>query len=838
MMPIKKSSIQRGRWRGGMWFLLTIISTIAILIVSPSSQSITKENNYTIHQHQTFNQPQFYPLSQTVDSQLYQPVAEWVGRLILPTPEQIRSGSDWVWLEVQVAPLQHQNLVGKVLRLEWQDQPEIKSYLKAVKRDVHFTQDTKSSIASGIVNPQRLDGRLQVGPLHSLAGARPHDNVIVGLNDVKLLENVGTSTLQIDHEPVQVTGRFYGLVKILNPEITSSRYPASPVCPGKLPCPSDFFQVRHYNPISQNFDGVLETIRIPQQVFDSRNIPPSTPRQLETSPAGKAGWYIYGAQDAQGIFVVQGIAPRSLFQLQSEQRIFGQEPGIKYIKQQNWQFIDKGTIRKVLLEPQTSTSTGWKPGDQALLIHTFGGIGGQKGETISGYTVTGHFAFGLALVVRDPFTQELQFSIQYQQVYAHNPDGIIAGKQSWTEFMGNLQRGWVATRPTSDVLIKYAPVTEDYDFGGIKLSPLGEFLKQLQVMMARYRVGDGTGNATVTPATSCVQDSSQALYITIKAIQQQVVGNPSIQQWLTNHPQDEQTLRFQKLISLGADLERQLTPLRIVRADWEHNAEYLTGIGNTSSAVKDGSIWAGLSSWQTMMPRLAQDELATLFFKHGAKLWFLRTNQIGGWNPDIIPLAPTGLLGQITIPLTNLAPIPGIFQRLLLSLALPQPQDWLIVGVILFIYGAIALPFGFRSGFLHFSFTTANWWQQLQIALKAAIFPALSEELCFRVLPLAHPIEVINWQKWGLWAAFMISLFIFYHPFNAKTFFKAGIPTFFDPIFLTLAGFLGLTCTVAYAMTGSLWAIAFIHWMVVVVWLLGLGGLKKLTLHETTHNQA
>jgi len=42
-----------------------------------------------------------------------------------------------------------------------------------------------------------------------------------------------------------------------------------------------------------------------------------------------------------------------------------------------------------------------------------------------------------------------------------------------------------------------------------------------------------------------------------------------------------------------------------------------------------------------MMPRQAQDELATLFWKQKAKLWFLETYQVGGWNPEIAPLAPT-----------------------------------------------------------------------------------------------------------------------------------------------------------------------------------------------------
>ncbi|MCX7594378.1 MAG: hypothetical protein N2235_11550 [Fischerella sp.] len=42
-----------------------------------------------------------------------------------------------------------------------------------------------------------------------------------------------------------------------------------------------------HKPASGKFEELEETIRIPQQVFDTRNIPPSTPRQIEAWPAGR-----------------------------------------------------------------------------------------------------------------------------------------------------------------------------------------------------------------------------------------------------------------------------------------------------------------------------------------------------------------------------------------------------------------------------------------------------------------------------------------------------------------------------------------------------------------------
>ena len=198
-------------------------------------------------------------------------------------------------------------------------------------------------------------------------------------------------------------------------------------------------------------------------------------------------------------------------------------------------------------------------------------------------------------------------------MYAHNPDGIVAGKQDWATFLGNLQRGWLATRPVSDLVISYPPVTEDYDFGGIKLSPLTELQRQLHIFGARYRTGDGTGSASVTPATSCVQDANQALYVTIQQLNHQVRSQPQIQAWIATHPQHPQTLRFRELQSLGTDLATTLAPLGIVRQDWQQNAAKLAGIQLDRGFTSSSNPIAGLISWQTMLPRGAQDGIAKIF---------------------------------------------------------------------------------------------------------------------------------------------------------------------------------------------------------------------------------
>jgi predicted Abi (CAAX) family protease len=210
--------------------------------------------------------------------------------------------------------------------------------------------------------------------------------------------------------------------------------------------------------------------------------------------------------------------------------------------------------------------------------------------------------------------------------------------------MGDLQRGWLGNRPVSDILVKLDAVTEDYDFDGIKVSPLKEFTRQMDIMMARYRIGDGTGAAVVKPATSCVQDANQALYATIKRIEAAIQTNPQIQDWLQRYPDHSQTRRFQKLVKLGRSLERQLVPLGIVRSDWRKNTQMLAGTQSERSS--SSNFLAALTTWRTVLPRRAHDEIATIFLKNGASLWLTRTNQVGGFDPDIEPLAPTALFGH------------------------------------------------------------------------------------------------------------------------------------------------------------------------------------------------
>lgn len=572
-----------------------------------------------------------------VIARLYEPIALWYGRLILPSNEQ-RPPHGSVFFEVFNAPKKNRNFIGKIAILKWSTNREVQFFVHGVTQDIKFTKQTENSKKSGNIHPDRLNGLQNVGPLETLAGSRLEDSVTVMLRRPVMAMNYSNpdrNELTIDREPVQIIGHSCALISIIQRQEPES----------------DKFIVRHFNKISQQFDGPAEIIRIPQVKPDKHGVARSTNYLIEQSSLNLDGWYIYGEQDGDNIFVVQAIEPRKITRLIPDETRFGLQKSLAYLNDENWQNTptQKGQAKIVLLSPnedrKNDRTCPWQEGDIGIVIHCFGGIGGKKAEPAPLGIVTGHFAFGIAKVVRDRFTDELRFDIEYKQVYAHNPDGIVAGSSKWQSYMGDLERGWLGDRPICDMICKLDCVCRDYNFDGIELSPLDELNQQFDIMMARYRSGDGTGASLVTPATSCVQDSSQAIYATIKKITAEIESNPQIQDWLTANPTDAQTQRFHELVALGQSLEKVLIPLGIVRPDWRKNAT-LAGINANSKKSRFGIITNPLKaaiSYRTMLPRRTQDEIAKILLKQGAFLWIIRTNQVGGFDPDISAIAPTGL---------------------------------------------------------------------------------------------------------------------------------------------------------------------------------------------------
>lgn len=589
-------------------------------------------NNYQRYEAAPFNHPGFYPIQPLPEplTRRYQPIAPWIGRLILPDRSDRQHQA--VPFEVHHAPPGYEHLLGQVVTLQWSRDAIVQDYLLQVTRDVHFSAQAEQNSRRGAVHPTRLNHWQLVDPLESLAGAHPVDDVIVALSEeVQVLGNRPTR-LVIRHEPIMVTGRQYGLVKFLVPS-------GEAVNPNQEPTR---FRVVHFNRATGQFDGPEEIVWMPQVIADENGIFPFTNRRIEKSPLNEAGWYIYGALGEAGVFVVQAIAPRALFQLHADRLVVGRKPIKTFLKQESWADLaaQKGRIGSVVMSQTETTlteATQWQEGDRALVIHVYGGIGGQQIEPAAkGPVYFGHFAFGVATVVREPLSNELRFDIVYHQIYTQNGDGLTAGTMHWCRYMGDRQFGWIGIRPTADTLLRFAPFTGFYDSpDGIRRSPLNALVRQLEVMAARYRIGDGSGGTYVGPANNCSQDSNQSLYAALKFMQQATHGDKNTPGWLAEHPEVEAQL--QQLERLGKDLKWHLLPFGSARADWEEDMESL---GNTLEDHPLKTILRGLLSWRTMFPRIASDSITHAFLHEGATAWMLRTNQLGGDNPEIEPLAP------------------------------------------------------------------------------------------------------------------------------------------------------------------------------------------------------
>ncbi|MBD1911823.1 MULTISPECIES: CPBP family intramembrane metalloprotease domain-containing protein [unclassified Leptolyngbya] len=819
------------------WVGLGLGVAIAILLFAHPINA-TERSSYALSQEAGFNRPDHYPLRPPTGAktEFYRPIKPWVGRLILPEL-RARGATDWVWFEVHQAPPDSQDLIGKTVKLEWGDSSFAQNYPPIVTTNVRLSDRARQFEGMGNLIPTRLDGWRRVGPLESLAGARPNNDLEASLGTVKLTTNTaGEPVLRTEREPVQVTGRMYGLVSIVAPETEQPNVrPAT--CPVKQRlCESELYRVRHYNPQTQQFDGPEDVIRIPQQPPDAGGRFFSTPHQLASSSAGRAGWYIYGAFDAGGMFTVQAIKPRSLVQLAPGEVLLGKRRGRTYISQHNWGDMAerKGSLHTVLLDPvhreAEKAIADWKEGDQALLIHLFGGIGGENGDPVMGWTVTGHYSYGIAQVVREPLTQELQFDMTYQQIYANNTNGIVSGSLDWTAYMGDLQRGWMGSRPVSDIVIKLDALARPFKFGDqeVPVSILRELMLQTQVIAARYRTGDGTGLAAVTPATSCVQDSSQALYIALSRLQQEILKRPDVLNWIKNHPQDPETRRFQRVVELGKVLNDLLVPRGVVRPDWEKNAEFLAGISGSGDLGRQSTLRNALLSWRSILPRQAHDEVSRILLNAGAQLWFLRTDQVGGLDPSIEPVAPTMALGQLPV-------FSKLLNRLLGAVLAPfRFHEWAVFLLILGVYAAIAIPIGIHTGFLTPTYAGLTPPQTAILLVRIFFLPALVEEFG-RILILPHPTEGMSYLAWWLWANLALFVYVIYHPLNARMFYHAGYPLFFSKPFLLLCTLLGIACTALYGFTGSLMGLVLFHWAVVAVWILLLGGYQQLQPKKTAH---
>jgi predicted Abi (CAAX) family protease len=157
----------------------------------------------------------------------------------------------------------------------------------------------------------------------------------------------------------------------------------------------------------------------------------------------------------------------------------------------------------------------------------------------------------------------------------------------------------------------------------------------------------------------------------------------------------------------------------------------------------------------------------------------------------------------------------------------PRQEEWQQTALLLALLALISLPLGFTLGFLRVH-PVLSWPTAPRVLLATFLFPAVIEELLFRVLLVPHPHENATRQARWLWASLALLLFVASHPLKAALF-PPHRAVFAEPAFLILATLLGLACTLAYLRTGSLWPPILLHWLAVAAWLLLLGGYDRVS---------
>lgn len=569
-----------------------------------------------------------------VDPTLFRQTYPWTGRLILPPASQRRPDGA-VRVEIHNAP--DPSLRGKVLTLAYSGSADVRARAQSVTVDVTFSDTAKKSMAKGNLHPTRLDGWKKVGPLESLAGAHEEDDVLVALPGASFVGD----TVSIERDPVMIAGDFVGLVKFVAPRGSGA------------------WDVQHYDKRTKDFSATKRALAVdaPAIPLGGNGVVASPMASIETSKLNAAGFYAHAVLGSDGRLHVKGLVPRQLRAIPSINARSGASQSLLFTTAGMWDPVAdaakgkqaKGTASSTLLVPNgnagEAAANAWRTaalrkGAELLVVHTFGAVGPAE----DGPLRTGHFAFGVARVVDEPLTGELALDVEYKQVYAHNPNGIVSGSHDYASYSGSFARGWMYGRPIADVALHLPALTRTYDLGGVKIGrPIDALAAELDAMTARYRTGMGTGAAVVTPANSCVQDSSKALYFALQRLDE-VRDDARVKAYVTANAGDPAVKDFAALAALADDVVAYMSPLGFTRADWRDQRGASGADVRSCPGAMVGAALCGLASYRTMIPRKASDFYTEKLILSGAGGVVLRTNDVGGDIPGIFPLSPTSPL--------------------------------------------------------------------------------------------------------------------------------------------------------------------------------------------------
>lgn len=522
----------------------------------------------------------------------------WCGRLILPKIKQRNNTFEGVYFEIFSAPLNYSKFIGKKLILNFKKNTQTKDFLNQTLKDVHFTQTAKITFKKGYVHPVRLEGLKNIDPLQSLAGSREQDDIIVGFKAEELepVEEGKHLVLKTESMPVEISGWIKCLVKFKH----------------KLPGSLNEYRAEIYDSKAKRFLPSDIIFELPKLTKDIKGCTPQGKIDYCAMSENLTGFYLTGAFTQEQKFRVFSAAPSKMMEIKKEysvQKTFlsGKKRGKKIWKS----LIEDGCrlINEIHIFNSNSKLL-LQEGQEYPLLALFGGYD-TKFTTPWRYYFSGeksgHFSFGKALVKKCEITGKLVWNITYYQLYAHYLSGIISGKISFEKFVADRQWGILGLRPFYDLIIL------DKGDNPRWKTLLKRLFCNLEIMMSRYRIGDGTGASYIEGSHNCSQDSSYAYYLSV------------IQSGLNLKRKD-----YRKYL-------KPLLTLNLLRDDWKNqNIE----LGDHPSDEPIKLLKRTLLSLKTLWPRKAQEIFQDIFLKNAYGVVILGSGGYGKSQNEIIQIKP------------------------------------------------------------------------------------------------------------------------------------------------------------------------------------------------------
>jgi predicted Abi (CAAX) family protease len=147
-------------------------------------------------------------------------------------------------------------------------------------------------------------------------------------------------------------------------------------------------------------------------------------------------------------------------------------------------------------------------------------------------------------------------------------------------------------------------------------------------------------------------------------------------------------------------------------------------------------------------------------------------------------------------------------------LAVPTASGWLWTVLLFVCFAASSLVVLRLSGLFRFSPSRLPLRYNLLLFLIAFFTPSLPEEALYRAL-LLPPLDE---ARALFWIALSLFLYVIAHPLLAFLIMHSYRPIFYKPAFLLIVALLGISCTLAFYLTGSIWPPILIHWATIVLW--------------------